>query len=552
MPWSWPTSLRGRLLSIMGLAMTAFLGAMAINLAQLRAIGDSLAVVNTVYLPLTATGSRILGQLDLEPSGSATIVAILADAQETVARGGALATDAEERLALEAARVQVDRLEAQWRAFTRNPSEAERAGLRAEVLQLNALVSGRIDAVSAKTVVAQAWAERLGLALIAVALVVAGWVLVLVGRSLRPLETLAEDVRRVGAGETQGVVPLPGDDEMAHLSRDFAWMVATLSERDQNLQSLTLYLRRVLDAIGAAVVVVEDGRCRMVNPAAQALWGVEPGVLLPAALADLAEGRSERPVGDRSEEIVRRPFGEAGWIVVGEDVTERKRDRDRLQRSERLALVGQMLAQVTHEVRNPLNAMSLHAELLADEVESPEGRKLLEVVSGEIRRLESVTERYLDLARRRPPETAPEDPLALARGVIALEEESLRRQGVRVTAEGDVGPALDLDGNTVRRALLNLLRNAADAGARVVEVRIRRRPGTVEFDVADDGPGMTPEVAARVFEPFFSTRARGTGLGLAITRQSVEDLGGTVAVHTGPGEGTRFTLTVPCDISSPA
>ena len=78
------------------------------------------------------------------------------------------------------------------------------------------------------------------------------------------------------------------------------------------------------------------------------------------------------PFGDRLLNVDLVPFGLRGALIVGEDVTERIRDRERLARSERLALVGQMLAQVTHEVRNPLNAMSLHAEILCDELADPE------------------------------------------------------------------------------------------------------------------------------------------------------------------------------------
>ncbi len=550
MPWHRTTSLRGRLMVSVSLGVACFLLAMSTNLFQLRAIGRAVAVVNGVYLPLTLTSSRILGQLDRAPADPAAVEATLAEAGALALRGLALPVDAEERAAVMAVGLQIADIERAWGTYRQLPGDSQREALRSEVTQLNTLVDGRIDAVSEKTAAAQAWAERLGGALILMSIALGGALLTLTGRALAPLTTLAEQVRRVGAGEADRVISIPGTDEVGRLSREFAQMVTALSERDRNLQSLTLYLRRVLDSIGSAVLVVEDGQVRMANPAAVALWGVRGGDALPPALASIEEGRSEREHANRTEEVVVRPFGESGRILVGEDITERKQDRDRLQRSERLALVGQMLAQVTHEVRNPLNAISLHAELLADEVHTASGRQLLDVVTGEIDRLERVTERYLDLARRRPAETSPEDPLALAEGVLSLEEEGLRRQGIQVRADGDAGTTVDLDGNTVRRALLNLVRNAADAGARSIQVHVRRLPNGCTFVVEDDGPGMEPDVAARVFEPFFSTRARGTGLGLAITRQSIEDLGGAVKLETAPGQGTRFTLTLPDDKSS--
>jgi signal transduction histidine kinase len=273
---------------------------------------------------------------------------------------------------------------------------------------------------------------------------------------------------------------------------------------------------------------------------------VREGEALPDALATLDEGRhAGLRMGERVDDVRVQPFGDGGRILVGEDVTERIRDRERLERSERLALVGQMLAQVTHEVRNPLNAMSLHAELLAEEVHTESERGLLRTILSEIRRLESVTERYLDLARHRPAELVPEDPVELARGVLALEDEALRRAGIAARVEGPEGLSVEVDGNALRRALLNLVQNAAEAGATHVTVRVAEIPGAVELRVEDDGPGMDPGIAERIFDPFFSTRARGTGLGLAITRQTLDDLGGTVRCETLPGQGTTFVLRIP-------
>jgi signal transduction histidine kinase len=102
-----------------------------------------------------------------------------------------------------------------------------------------------------------------------------------------------------------------------------------------------------------------------------------------------------------------------------------------------------------------------------------------------------------------------------------------------------------MDGDTVRRALLNLVRNAGEAGARHVQVEVARVGDLLEFAVHDDGPGMEKAVADRVFDPFYTTRVRGTGLGLAIARQSLEDLGGSLVCETTPGAGTTFRVRVP-------
>lgn len=537
--FTWLRTLRGRLVGAVAFGVLCFLSALSFNQFQMRRIGAALQIVDTIYLPLARLTARMSAVL--EP-GDAGLPRALTEAREVTRLATDLRADAEERAALNAIGRQLDEIG----AVATEPSSS-RGALREEVLQLAQLVDGRIAVVSEKTAQAQGRADRISTGLLALSFLLGGCLLWLTGSALRPVTELTRQVRRVAAGDRAPPLVMPGNDEIAILARAFEQMTNAVQERDRNLQSLSLYLRRVLDSIASAVAVVEDGRVRMANPAASGLWGLREGDPLPTLLEDLTEGRHEGlPGGSGHQDVSVQPFGTSGRILVGEDVTDRRRDRERLHRSERLALVGQMLAQITHEVRNPLNAMSLHAELLAEEVHTDEERGLLQTIIAEIRRLEGVTERYLDLARRRPPEVAPEDPVLLARGVVALEEEAMRRAGVTAHVEGAPGTLAEFDGNTVRRALLNLLRNAGEAGAGHVEVRVTRESRAIELRVHDDGPGMESSVADRIFDPFFSTRARGTGLGLSITRQSVEDLGGTVRCETAPGAGTTFIVRIPC------
>jgi signal transduction histidine kinase len=281
--------------------------------------------------------------------------------------------------------------------------------------------------------------------------------------------------------------------------------------------------------------------------AAVVLWvaggALRPVERLTAQVRRMAAGEAPVPVqvggGDEIAALAQ------AFAQLGTAVEERDRARERLQRSERLALVGQLLAQVTHEVRNPLNAVSLHAELLGEEPLTDEARALLATITRELRRLEGVTERYLDLARRRDPELSTEDPVELAQEVVALEDEVLRRAEVAVEVRGPGGVRVEIDGNRVRRALLNLLRNAAEAGAHQIVVEVTLDAAQVAWTVSDDGPGIPPDVLDRLFDPFFTTKARGTGLGLAVTRQGIEDLGGTVTAACPAGGGARFEVRLP-------
>lgn len=552
-------TLRGRLLGGLSLGVLGFLASMAYNQAQLIEIGASLDVVDRVYLPLANEAARMVGLLERDRLGAegapgrGTVDAALEEARRVVATQG-LHPDDEERAALKVAARQVDEVATAvegWRSAAGTEAQTEaRRQVRDEILQLSTLVEGRLAAASEKAAAAQTRAIRVSGALLGFAVALGGVLLWSTGAALRPISALTEQVRRVASGERPQPLPAPSIIEIQTLSGAFDQMVRAVDERDRNLQAVSLYLRRVLDNIGVGVLVVEatdaGERVRMTNPAAATLWGAAAGDPLPPGLGDLAEGRHEDlRVGDRTHEVLVRPFGDGGSLFVGEDVTDRRKDRERLARSERLALVGQMLAQVTHEVRNPLNAISLHAELLGEEEDPVEARALLATIVAEIRRLEHVTERYLDLARRRLPETALEDPDALVRSVLALEEEALRRAGIVTRLEAEGGPPLETDGDTVRRAVLNLLRNATEAGARHIDVRVVHDTSGVEISVRDDGSGMEPAVAEQVFDPFYSTRARGTGLGLAIARQSLEDLGASIRCETSPGEGTTFRIRLP-------
>lgn len=549
MHWAFLRTLRGRLLVLIGAGFGAVIVAMVFTNLQLRHLGASLTLVNRVYLPLASVTARLARPLDDTPSNREVLAQLVAEAEGLLV-AAPQAPAPEDAAALDAARRQVADVRLAmdtWAAADAAGRPPARALLREEILQLDAFVDGRISNVAERTGRSQLLAERLAGALILSSLLLAGGVLYGVGSALSPVTRLTSEVRRLGG--IAGPVAQPGDDEIATLGRALALMAAAVDERDRSLSAVSLHLRRVLDSLASAVVVEEAGLVTLSNPAARALWEVENGGQLPAWVAALPEGRHAAlavPTDPGAfQDVVVRPFGGEGRILVAEDCTERERARERLQRSERLALIGQMLAQVTHEVRNPLNAMSLHAELLEDEVHSHEGRAVLARVTAEIRRLEDVTERYLDLARRRPAELQPEDPVELARAVVALEEEALRRREVSARVEGEPGQLVEIEGNTLRRTLLNLIRNATEAGAHELHIRVTLAEGWLECLVEDDGPGMSPEVLARAFEPFYSTRAQGTGLGLAIVRQSIEDLGGTITAESGPGRGSRFRVRLP-------
>jgi len=226
--------------------------------------------------------------------------------------------------------------------------------------------------------------------------------------------------------------------------------------------------------------------------------------------------------------------------------------------NERLAAIGKMAAHVTHEIRNPLSSIGLNVELLDEELaqlgEGPkkaDAKALVAAIAREVGRLEQLSEEYLRVARLPSPRMEAEDVAALVRDVVAFTKKEMERASctvnLSVTGEGGRVPPALFDEAQLRQALLNLLRNAREAmpSGGAIDVGVRAEGMSVVVTVDDRGSGISEEIRARVFDPFFSTKGEGTGLGLAITRQIVEAHGGTIACTPREGGGTSFRIALP-------
>lgn len=235
------------------------------------------------------------------------------------------------------------------------------------------------------------------------------------------------------------------------------------------------------------------------------------------------------------------------------DEAQRRVEETR-RRQESLARIGAMAAVVAHEVRNPLAGIKGVLQVVAQRLgPDSEERRALREATLRLDGLQALTEELLLLSRHRPPELVPLSLLALARETSAVFRADRALEALEVEVRGDAGRVRG-DPQQLRTVLLNLLRNASEAsggGGRVV-VDVRDVGDAVELSVDDEGPGIPEELRQRVFEPFFTTRARGTGLGLAIVRGVVEAHGGDVAVETGPRGGACVRLSLPRDGAGPS
>lgn len=210
-----------------------------------------------------------------------------------------------------------------------------------------------------------------------------------------------------------------------------------------------------------------------------------------------------------------------------------------LERRKRLAALGEMAAGMAHEIRNPLGAIALYASILGKEVGGGESGKLVEKISGGVRRMEDIVTKVLQFSRdlRVTPEEG-------ELGVVVGECVEVARArgvalGVEVTCDGEAGVVGRFDRVLLSQALLNVVINGveatASAGGRRVAVTWGKTEGKLVVRVADEGPGVSGEVMDKIFNPFFTTKDDGTGLGLAIVHRVLEAHDGTVTVRNREG-----------------
>lgn len=309
----------------------------------------------------------------------------------------------------------------------------------------------------------------------------------------------------------------------------------------------------------------------------------------------LREGAKNIAAGNYAERVKVQSSDEIGQLAtefnrMADSLEERDKalaDKQReLLQAERLAAVGRLAAQITHEVRNPLSSIGLNTELLEDELEDlPEpkhARAMLASISGEVQRLKGITEQYLQLTRfsnTRPDDladrtdradraerlddeprlTAPIERVRtdigeLVQRFAAFLAPEAKEADVVITvdakAHGDGGPApIDVDPDQLRQGLLNLTKNALEAlrtcpVPRMLALAVRDLPGGGVFlSVTDNGPGVPAALKERLFQPFATGKSHGTGLGLVITRDIVVAHGGSIAIRSplDPQQGGRGT-----------
>ena len=284
------------------------------------------------------------------------------------------------------------------------------------------------------------------------------------------------------------------------------------------------------------------------------------GIAITVAIGFLFANTITRPIhrlvraadrigqGDFETQIRSASRDELGYLA---DALDAMRESI-IERDNRLKM---MLASVAHEIRNPLGGIEIFAGLLSDRLEEkgPAKADAARIIQ-EVRNLNRIITEFLDFARPKPPVKRVTSLSGLVDEALFPLLPEVEERSVHFGAESLEGIYLDVDPDQIRRALLNLFKNAIQAmesGGRLTVCARQGEDGSVEIRIADTGVGIPPEHLDRLFDPFFTTREKGTGLGLAIVKKTVEDNGGEIIVETHAGQGTVFALKLPEGVPDP-
>mgnify|MGYP003616399842 FL=1 len=404
---------------------------------------------------------------------------------------------------------------------------------------------------------------------------------VLARRLSAPLSILAEGTQAVAAGDFTPRQAIYSRDELGILTQSFNRMTRQLddarreTERHRSeLEFAHAYLESILANLSAGVLVFDkEFVLRTVNEGAQTILDDDFTGLLAETVDDWprekAFGRAihdsfvehgskewqtqielDRPGASLRLLLLRGtqlPEGSTGgYVLVFDDVT-------RLVSAQRSAAWGEVARRLAHEIKNPLTPIQLSAERLqfklAEKLTGSDAEMLdrsTQMIINQVQAMKRMVNEFSDYARMPAPELAALDLNGLIREVLGLYETS--QVSIRVALDSDL-PEVWGDATQLRQIIHNLLRNAEDAQEGFEEAQIGVSTscldGMAELLVSDCGPGFSPEIIARVFEPYVTTKARGTGLGLAIVKKIVDEHQGTIRINNRQPTGAEVLIRLP-------
>ncbi len=395
--------------------------------------------------------------------------------------------------------------------------------------------------------------------------------------ALRPLEAIGERLDRMTAGEIE---PVPANRPARY---DEYGLVTTkidrLGQQMRDVKEVFSALKGNLDQImgnlqDGLMLFTKDARVVLVSASAEQFVGRERGQMLGSGVADIFErhtrlGRvvleafeQHRAVSQRevvaengrrvqvSVDFIEEGGQRIGALLTMRDAESVRKIEDEIELSRRLAAIGRLTSGVAHEVRNPINAIMVHLEVLREKIRQidPESKRHMDVIGSEIQRLDRVVQTLVDFTKPMELRLGEIDLRRVVEDVSVLAAPEAARQGVTVTCELPPQPlSVNADADLVKQAVLNIAINGIQAmpGGGALTLSARREDDAIEIEVRDHGAGIPKEIRDKVFNLYFTTKKSGSGIGLAMSYRVMQLHNGSMEFESEPGLGTVFHLRFP-------
>jgi len=395
--------------------------------------------------------------------------------------------------------------------------------------------------------------------------------------ALRPLEEISRQLDGwTSAGE-------PAEEQAARQDTpaQVSSKINRIGQRMRNVEEVFSTLKENMDQIlsnlqDGILLFTADGRAVLVSEAARRLLNVERGSLLgqsPAEIFDRStvlgkilieafEARRALAKEEVTTETWRRiavsldfihdgqsPQG-LGALVTLHDLESVEQIESELELSRRMASIGRLTSGVGHEVKNPINAIVVHLELLKNKLGQASAPALrhLEIIDTEIHRLDRVVQTLVDFSRPVELQLREQDLRPVIQGVLALAAEDFSTRNVTLVSRLPATPlVVNIDADLLKQAVLNVIQNGAQAmeqGGKL-EVVLEEGGKNAVLRVIDEGPGIPEEIREKIFNLYFTTKSGGSGIGLAMTYRILQFHHGSVEVKSEAGHGAEFLLRIP-------
>lgn len=247
------------------------------------------------------------------------------------------------------------------------------------------------------------------------------------------------------------------------------------------------------------------------------------------------------------------PFiGENGkpyqYLAIRNDITEKKRTEEILNRQDKLAAVGQLAAGVAHEIRNPLTSMKGYAEFLLEDEVDEQRKEFVEIILDEINRVNNIVEDFMVLAKPKAVDLQEKNIVPIIKNVLSLLEFEARKKKVKMHFEANKDIVqIECDEDRLKQVFLNFVKNGIEAmpNGGDITVKVNVTNDQVQISIQDTGVGIPEEKLKKIGEPFYTTKKNGNGLGLMVSYKIIESHNGTVYIESELNKGTTFNIVLP-------